>query len=119
VVVWLYEGLLARIPPRVRRRLEVEDLGISPFGVLELGFLHQAGAVRPSPRDIISELGIRLGLVVADISASAVCNEALALAWTRDPIDRLIAAHAICGRLRLITADQTIRSNLPLAWWAD
>jgi PIN domain nuclease of toxin-antitoxin system len=40
------------------------------------------------------------------------------LFWTRDPFDRLIAAHAIVANAPLITADAAIRENLPLATWA-
>jgi PIN domain nuclease of toxin-antitoxin system len=42
---------------------------------------------------------------------------AMSLSWTRDPFDRLIAAHAIVANSPLITADETILENLSLATW--
>jgi hypothetical protein len=75
----------------VARRLEDESLAVSPFVVLEL--------------------------TVADVSAEAVCSAALALAWTRDPFDRLIDVHAVVGDLPLGTKDETMRTHLPQAWW--
>jgi PIN domain nuclease of toxin-antitoxin system len=44
-------------------------------------------------------------------------QEATTLSWTRDPFDRLIAAHSIVANSPLITADETILENLPLATW--
>jgi PIN domain nuclease of toxin-antitoxin system len=44
-------------------------------------------------------------------------NAAQGLSWTRDPFDRLIAAHAIVADALLLTADETIRKHLPLATW--
>jgi PIN domain nuclease of toxin-antitoxin system len=42
---------------------------------------------------------------------------AAGLTWTRDPFDRLIAAHAIVADAPLLTADRTILDNLPQAIW--
>jgi PIN domain nuclease of toxin-antitoxin system len=42
---------------------------------------------------------------------------AAGLSWTRDPFDRLIAAHAILADATLLTADRTILANLPQAAW--
>lgn len=119
VLVWLYQGELHRVPAAVQRRLEREQLGISPFVELELGYLYEAGRIRPSPHTVIEELGTRLELVVADVAAAAVCRVALGLTWTRDPLDRLLAAHATVTGLPLVTKDETIRQHLSLAWWAE
>jgi len=119
VAMWLYDGPLSRIPVAVRRRLDREQLGLSPFSQLELGFLHEVGRIRPSAAAVLDELGARLGLVVADVSSAAVCKEAIGLTWTRDPFDRLLAAHATVSAMPLVTKDQTIRRHLSLAWWAD
>jgi PIN domain nuclease of toxin-antitoxin system len=42
---------------------------------------------------------------------------AAGLTWTRDPFDRLIAAHAILSGAPLLTADRRILANLPQATW--
>lgn len=119
LLVWLYGGERNRIPPGVERRLNSEQLGLSPFVQLELAYLYEVGRVRSSAQAVVEELGTRLELVVADVAAAAVCNAALGLTWTRDPFDRLLAAHATVANLPLITKDEAIRQHLPLAWWAD
>lgn len=119
VLIWLYEGPVSRISARVRRRIEGEQLGLSPVSQLELALLHEVGRLHVAPDALVNELGVRLGLVIADISAAALCAAALPLTWTRDPFDRLLAAHCIAAQLVLVTADQAMRRHLPLAWWAD
>lgn len=119
VLVWLYGGERNRIPTAVQRRLEREQLGLSPFVQLELGFLYEIGRARDSAQAVVEELGTRLELVVADVAAAAVCSVALGLTWTRDPFDRLLAAHAIVASLPLVTKDETMRQHVPLAWWAE
>ena len=47
----------------------------------------------------------------------ATVRAAASLGWTRDPFDRMIAAHAIVADAPLLTADRTILEHLPLATW--
>jgi PIN domain nuclease of toxin-antitoxin system len=119
VVVWLYGGQRSLIPPTVQHRLNAEQIGVSPFVQLELGYLYEIRRVTAPARTVIEELSARMELTVADVSAAAVCTSALDLTWTRDPFDRLLAAHAILAGLPLVTRDETIRQHLALAWWAD
>jgi len=119
VLVWLGGGERNRIPAAVQRRLDREQIGLSPFVHLELGYLYEIGRIRYSAQAVIEELGTRLELVVADVAAAAVCSAALALTWTRDPFDRLLAAHATVTGLPLVTKDAVIRQHVPLAWWAE
>jgi PIN domain nuclease of toxin-antitoxin system len=58
-----------------------------------------------------------IGLQVSDIALQELTKAALDLAWTRDPFDRMIAAHAIVAGAPLVTADRTILENLSLATW--
>ncbi|MPZ14825.1 MAG: PIN domain-containing protein [Chloroflexi bacterium] len=117
VLVWLYGGERDRIPTTVQQRLTLEQLGVSPFVQLELAYLYEVGRVRRSAQTVIHELGPRLELVVADVAAGAVCSEAIGLTWTRDPFDRLLAAHATVMNLPLVTRDETMLRHVPLAWW--
>ena len=119
LLVWLYGGLLDRIPAPVQARLNREQLALSPFVQLELGYLYEVGRVRAPAQRVVDELTARLELVVADVSAATVCGAALDLTWTRDPFDRLLAAHATATGLALVTKDATLRQHLALAWWAD
>jgi PIN domain nuclease of toxin-antitoxin system len=119
VLVWLYQGPARNIPRPVRERLDRERLALSPFVQLELMYLYESGRVRAPAQLVLDHLRPRLELVVADVSAVAVCSTALGLSWTRDPFDRMLAAHAIIADVPLVTKDAIIRQNLPLAWWAE
>jgi PIN domain nuclease of toxin-antitoxin system len=66
---------------------------------------------------MLAALSRTIGLDVADLSVATLTDAAVALTWTRDPFDRLIAAHAIVADVPLVTADRTILENLPQAVW--
>jgi PIN domain nuclease of toxin-antitoxin system len=119
ILVWLYAGLLGRIPPPVQRRLNNEQMAVSPVVLLELAYLYEIGRLAVPSQQLITELTARLELLTADISAAALCGHAITLSWTRDPFDRLLAAHAIATGWPLVTKDESLRQHLPLAWWAD
>jgi PIN domain nuclease of toxin-antitoxin system len=101
----------------VRSLLEAEEIAASPIVVLELEYLHEVGRARDSAPTMIASLRRSLGLAVADASLAELVQAASGLSWTRDPFDRLIAAHAILADATLITADRTILDNLPQATW--
>lgn len=118
MVGWLYEGADDRISARARDLIASEPVSISPVVELELAYLFEVGRVSEPADAPIAALGRSIGLSVADVSAAALVKAATALAWTRDPFDRLIAAHAIVAGAPLVTADRTILENLPQAVWA-
>jgi PIN domain nuclease of toxin-antitoxin system len=111
--------LLDRIPAAVQRRLNREQLAVSPVILLELAYLHEIGRLKIAPDALMSDVAGQLELVTADISAAALCRQALTLSWTRDPFDRLLAAHALATGWPLVTKDESLRQHLSLAWWAD
>lgn len=117
VVVWLYAGDLDRFPEAARAALERDTLAISPAVVLELQYLHEIGRITQPARTILDDLRDRIGLGFAEADFPAVVSKALSLAWTRDPFDRLIAAHALADDAPLLTADRTLREHLPTAFW--
>lgn len=119
ILVWLYGGHRGLIPVGVQDRLNRERLAVSPFVQLELAYLYEVGRVRVPAPAVIDELSTRLELTIVDAGAAAVCIAALGLTWTRDPFDRLLAAHASVMGLALVTKDEAIRKHLPLAWWSD
>jgi PIN domain nuclease of toxin-antitoxin system len=118
VVVWLYGGENGHLPQAVRARLNREELAVSPFGRLELDYLHEIRRARAPAQVVLDDLKARMGLEISDVSAAEVCAAATQLTWTRDPFDRLLAAHATVANLPLITRDATMLEHLPLAWWA-
>lgn len=85
--------------------------GVSPVSFLEVQYLAEVGkldvdidaftiAVMNDPRFIVDEVPL-LTLI----------QRALPLGWTRDPFDRLLAAHSNARRSPLCTVDRTIRNN--------
>lgn len=90
---------------------------ISPLVALELTYLHEVGKARDPAAMMLAALRQSIGLEVADISFADLTSRAIDLSWTRDPFDRLIAAHAAVADAPLVTADETIREHLPQAIW--
>jgi PIN domain nuclease of toxin-antitoxin system len=97
--------------------MEAAVLAVSPIVELELTYLYEIGRVSEPASAPLSALRRALGLQVVDTSLTELVQVAAGLSWTRDPFDRLISAHAIVANAPLITADETIRANLPLATW--
>ncbi|QSB13612.1 PIN domain-containing protein [Natronosporangium hydrolyticum] len=119
VLVWLYADPDRLLPAAVRRRLNAEPLGLSPFVRLELHYLHEVGKLTVPAAQVLEELTAKLEMSVTDPPAALVCEAATELTWTRDPFDRLLAAQAIATATPLITKDRTIRAQLSLAWWDE
>ncbi len=117
MVGWLYGGEDRRIPQAARELIESEPAFISPIVELELTYLHEVGRVTEPPTAPLTALRRSIGLEVADAPLAELVGAAHGLSWTRDPFDRLLAAHAIVADSPLLTADQTILANLPQATW--
>lgn len=90
---------------------------VSPIVELELTYLFEVGRVTEPASAPLGALRRSIGLQLADVSLEALTQAAVELSWTRDPFDRLIAAHAIVANAPLATADRTILEHLPLATW--
>ena len=84
---------------------------------LELAYMHEIGRARDPVPVMLAALRQSIGLEIADVSLAALMHTAVGLTWTRNPFDRMISAQAIVADAPLITADRTIRANLPLATW--
>ena len=88
-------------------------LYFTPFALLEMQFLQEAGRgafTSSSPMDAVKR---DPRWSVDDPPVDGVIAKAIELAWTRDPFDRLIAAHALYRGWRLATSDSGIIENLP------
>ncbi len=79
---------------------------VSPAALLEIGFLSELGKVRLSVT--LSELRDDSRFRVDDPSGAEWFAVAEDLAFTRDPFDRLIVAHALLRKAKLATGDQRI-----------
>jgi PIN domain nuclease of toxin-antitoxin system len=117
VVVWLYAGSSSHLSSTAADAINNNDIVISPVVELELTYLHEIGRLTVDGPSIIGDLRERIGLSISDSTMAAVIHAAGPLEWTRDPFDRIIAGDALAANTRLITKDQLIRTNLPLAFW--
>lgn len=117
VATWLWAGDRRRLRP-VWKTLRRSELAISPAAVLELGFLFEIGRIQePAPRVVEALVG-EAGLHVSAAPLSRIVDEALSLAWTRDPFDRLIVANARVEGATLLTRDGAILDSCPWARWS-
>jgi PIN domain nuclease of toxin-antitoxin system len=116
VVLWAYEGLVEKLRPALPR-LQGAQVVVSPMAVLELQYLHEIGRVRVPAQEVVAELSRSVGLAIASSSWAQVVQVALPFDWTRDPFDRLIAAHAVADAASLLTADSRIRAHCANAVW--
>lgn len=117
VVAWLYAGATERFPDRARERLDRDELAVSPVVGLELQYLYEIGRVTEPAERVLDALAGSVGLAVADRGVAELVDRAVGLDWTRDPFDRLLAAHALAADAPLLTADRDLREHLPLAVW--
>lgn len=106
-VIWLDQShARARALSRTRT-----PLSISPATLLELQFLSEAGRIRFKNNDV-QALAVDDRWTVDEPPAAAWFAVALDINWTRDPFDRLIAAHAKFRGWRLATADAVLLKEL-------
>lgn len=119
VVAWLYAGQVELLPASVMVRLEAGELKISPMVSLELEYLHEIGRLSVPGVQVVRDLALQLGLVTCDLPFATVIEHALQQAWTRDPFDRIIVAHAVAAGKELVTKDRAIHQHCSLAVWGS
>ena len=117
VAVWLYEGRVELISPRLRGLLENEAPLLSPIVALELEYLFETGRMTTPAGSLLQTLGRDLGVRLCDLPFADVVTAALRQSWTRDPFDRIIVAQAALRRAPLMTRDATIRAHYHRALW--
>lgn len=118
IAIWLFQGRVDAFPPAVQALLGAATPLLSPMARLELQFLHELGRINPWPADIVAGLEVSAGLRVAESSFLRVAAIAATLTWTRDPFDRMIAAHALADDLPLVTKDATLLAHCAVARWS-
>lgn len=111
VAVALYEGRTGGLQPATKRALDREAASISPAVLLELELLHEIGRLRIGAQPIARHLDEHLAIRVAGERFADVAVQALALAFTRDPFDRLIVAHAALLHAPLVSQDALVRRH--------
>jgi PIN domain nuclease of toxin-antitoxin system len=91
-----------------------EPWGLSPVSLLEIQFLAEVGRLSVRTPEFVDEVMEDPRFIVDDIATVTLVRHALRLSWTRDPFDRLLAAHSTARRVPLCTADHRLRANHPL-----
>ena len=84
---------------------------ISPVTLLELQFLAESGRVDLRAAELTERLRSDARFVVDDPPLGPLVRHALPLSWTRDPFDRLLAAHSAARRMPLCTADRALLAH--------
>lgn len=85
--------------------------GVSPVSLLELQFLAEVGRLELAHAAFAEALKADPRFVLDEVPLMALVTHALPLGWTRDPFDRLLAAHSAARRIPLVTLDRRIRAE--------
>lgn len=117
ILVWLHAGLTEQFTPGALALIESHDLAASPPSMLELDYLHEVGRIDGGADVVIPSLQETVGLRVLDVGAQRLFTAARDLGWTRDPFDRLIAAHSIATGQPMLTRDRLLLEHVPTAVW--
>jgi PIN domain nuclease of toxin-antitoxin system len=99
-LIWLVQG-----HPRARRLEKLPRLFLSPATLLEIQFLEELGRLRVASGRAVEMLAADPRWKLDDPPAVRWFDLAGQLSWTRDPFDRLIAAHAQLRGWKLATGD--------------
>jgi PIN domain nuclease of toxin-antitoxin system len=115
IAIALYEGRTGGLGAAAKRAIDRDTVTISPAVLLEIELLHEIGRLRVGATPVSIRLGEDLSIRVATERFADVAMEALGLAFTRDPFDRLIVAHAALNKATLVTQDSVLRYRYPKA----
>ena len=88
--------------------------GVSPVSLLELQYLSEVGRLKVSQPEFTELLMQDRRFIVDEVPLMALIRRSFPVSWTRDPFDRLLAAHSGARRAPLCTVDQQILENHPL-----
>lgn len=83
--------------------------GVSPISFLEIQFLAEVGKLKVKQTEFIEAVGGDSRFIIDEVPLFSLMRQALAHSWTRDPFDRLLAAHSSARRLPLCTLDRRLR----------
>ena len=85
--------------------------GVSPVSFLEIQFLAEVGRLEVRQPEFTAAVARDARFVVDEVALVPLIEKALPLSWTRDPFDRLLAAHSGARRVPLCTLDRRMRSE--------
>jgi PIN domain nuclease of toxin-antitoxin system len=85
--------------------------GVSPVSFLEIQFLAEVGRLEANSGEFATAIAQDPRFVVDEVPLLALIQQALPLSWTRDPFDRLLAAHSEARRAPFCTLDRRMRAE--------
>jgi PIN domain nuclease of toxin-antitoxin system len=85
--------------------------GVSPVSFLEVQFLTEVGRLEARTSEFAAAVGQDPRFVVDEVPLVSLIDRAIPLSWTRDPFDRLLAAHSEARRTPLCTLDRRMRAE--------
>lgn len=85
--------------------------GVSPVSFLEIQFLSEVGKLKVKQSEFIEAVGRDPRYAIDEVPLFSLVRQALPLSWTRDPFDRLLAAHSSARRIPLCTLDRRLRTE--------
>ncbi|MCG6954819.1 MAG: hypothetical protein LJF04_02420 [Gemmatimonadetes bacterium] len=85
--------------------------GVSPVSFLEIQFLHEVGRLALLEPGFAQAVASDRRFSVDEVPLVTLVEKALPLSWTRDPFDRLLAAHSEARRVPLCTLDRHVRAS--------
>ncbi len=108
VLIWIPTGD-PRLSATAHRTMQDSNAALyaSSVTAFELADLQKRGRV--AMREPIETVAAPLGLTILDFPAEAWTVASRLPDLHRDPVDRMMIAHAIVGDFTLVTADKTIR----------
>jgi PIN domain nuclease of toxin-antitoxin system len=111
-LIWILTGA-----DRLRDHAWIDDHRpwvISPISLLELQYLAESGRLQLRAAELGEALQRDARFVVDEPPLGPLVRHALPLSWTRDPFDRLLAAHSTTRRVPLCTVDRILLEHHPL-----
>jgi len=117
VVVWLHAGETDLLPELGCRRLNNEPGVVCPLVALELEYLYEIERITYPADTILADLREEIGLAICQQPFASTLRASLKVKWTRDPFDRIIAAHAIAHGYDLLTKDAHLLAHCEKAFW--
>ena len=104
---------LARRHRRAAPLRRYPRLYLSPVSLLEIQFLTEIGRLKGASTNPVRAIAVDSRWLVDEPPAAKWFMAACEFSWTRDPFDRLIAAHARVRGWKIATADELLLDNLP------